>query len=180
MLIFGHYLATFVLELGFSVTSSTVMLNSMKQINNNIYNISEIISVILTTIIFIIISFDKYREWLNKYAIYIILLDFVSLFIIQVFSYFDLSIRYMLIAVIFPLFINLRETILYSKINLFLSGNDLTQFNVRNQAFKSIGRLIGYLTALFISLDLIWALLIQVIAIIPELLVSRLWILKRL
>ena len=160
------------------MTSSTIMLQTMKHVSNNIYNISEIVSVVLTTIIFIIISFDKYRAILNKYAMQIILFDFISLFVIQIFSLFDLSVRYMLIAVIFPLVINLRETILWGRINLFLSGEELTQFNVRNQAFKSVGRLIGYITALFIPFELLIALIIQIVAIVPELFVSRMWIKK--
>lgn len=179
MIIYLHYMATFILELGFAMTSSTIMLQTMKHVSNHVYNISEIISVILSAGMFVLISFDKYREFINRYALQIILFDFISLFIIQIFSLFDLTIRYMLIAVVFPLVINLRETIVYSKVNLFLTGDDLTRFNVRNQAFKSVGRLFGYIIALFNPMSLIIALIIQIVAIIPEALVSKMWIEKR-
>lgn len=175
----NDYIVSGVLEFGFALTASSVMLVTMKTVASDEYNIAQILGGIISFGVTFGMASAKIRKFFLRYATHILVFDLLSFLFVQYISYYSLVARLILISTLFPIVMALRSAIVMDRVNMAMSGDVLSNYNQTKFAFERLGACLGYIASIYLSkhheLILPIALGIQGFVLLPDLLIAYYW-----
>ena len=164
-----------------ALTASAVMLVTMKNVGDAMFNISELIGLGLSVLVYKTLERKGLRDKLVAHGRSIMLLQGCIFIGIAVVSYHWLEWRYFAIAVIWGGVLDFTDAVFETRRNLLISKDELSVFSIQKKKMTRVGQIVGMVSVLLYiqytdsTLDLGVALTIQVIGALIMCVVTSLW-----
>ena len=127
----------------FALTSPTVHLYFMQHVSPQVYATSGMIETALAAIMASLMSREKIRHKMRRIFIFVLALDAAGFAVISLASLDNATIRFLGLAMLSALTINIWMTLMMDAINGVMAGTKLTDFQTLSQSWRLWGTVAG-------------------------------------
>jgi len=165
-------------------TASVISLNVMRSIDDVMFNVSEGIGLIFSIYIYKLLEKKDIREWCIDRGVIFAYLQVVVMATICIISYRWLEWRFFGIVVIYATLGEFMDSLITTQFNKAMSGDELTEFGLKEKRMRRVGQLGGILSVLVLltisgePLSFEVALYLQILSISIDAYVFSLWFKK--
>lgn len=175
-----EYIAAFINSVLFAASSGVIIISTMGEVTTTVYNLSNLIGLGMGVLVLHLLKDRQHRQVVMRYFYVVILADMAFFSTIAYLSLDDLMLRYVLLAVTYPIIDDLLKTLIDDIHHRHFTGDDLTDFKTTIRAKSTTGTVLGFIAAtLVVQLDvpitLEIGLTLQVIAVAFSSYVSIAW-----
>ncbi len=176
----AHQRASLLNSFCFSLTASVVMLQTMKHVPAFTYNLYELLGGVTLIVTGLFLARESVRTVIGVWLSGVLILDYTVLAVVQLLSVDSLVIRFMALALAFPVCEEVRYALTHDYINKSLHGAAITNFNQRLRVNDKAGFLLGVASALALEavgfvLTLEQGLIIQLLGNMALAVVPKAW-----
>lgn len=164
-----------------TLTASAVMLVTMQSVTDAMFNISELIGLGLSALVYKSLERKGMRDKLVAHGRALMVLQGCVFISIAIVSYHWLEWRYFAIAVIWGGVLDFTDAVFETRRNLLISKDELSVFSIQKKKMTRVGQIAGMVSVLLYiqytdsTLDLGVALTIQVIGALITCVVTSMW-----
>lgn len=164
-----------------SFTLSAVMLVTMQSVSDTMLNISELIGLGISVLVYKALERKGMRDKLVAHGRVLMLVQGFIFVCIAMISYHWLEWRYFAISVIWGGVIDFTDAVFETRRNLLITKDELSVFSIQKKKMARVGQILGMLSILLYiqhtdaTLDLGVALTIQVIGALISCVVTSMW-----
>lgn len=144
-----------------------VQLYMASHVSQNFFTASFMIELIIGLVINMASS-RKFINALYKYMSIVAIVNCIIMIMVNLIVSDDANTRYIIIAICNPLIDAVTYKIIGDAFNNVCSGTNLTILNERSEGVYKVGMLLGFIISFFVTMDIITALVIQMIGIIID------------
>ena len=162
-------------------TASAVMLVTMQSVTDSMFNMSELVGLGLSALVYKTLERKGLRDKLVEHGRVLMLLQGCIFIVIAIVSYHWLEWRYFAIAVIWGSVLDFTDAIFETRRNLLITKDELSIFSIQKKKMTRVGQIAGMSSVLLYiqytetTLGLGVALTIQVIGALITCVVTSMW-----